>query len=254
MDGLINVLKPPGMTSHDVVAWLRRLFKMRKIGHAGTLDPDAAGVLPVALGKGTRLLEFFLDSPKSYRCEAVLGITTDTQDVYGNVLYREMVSLAQKERLPVILESFAGEILQIPPMVSAVRYRGKRLYELARQGKTVERSPRPVRIYRLEIIESLFEQVPPRFYFDVVCSKGTYIRTLCHDLGQKLGCGAAMSFLLRTGAAHFRLEDTYTLEEIAASWHRKEKDFLLPLEKVLGFPEVQIKKTDLPSILNGNPV
>ena len=242
------------MTSHDVVAWLRSLLKMRKIGHAGTLDSDAAGVLPVAVGKGTRLLEFFLDGPKSYRCEVILGITTDTYDVYGQFLRREAISSAQKERLPAVLKTFTGEILQIPPMVSAVRYRGKRLYELARQGKTVERSPRSIRIFKLEIIETFLEQDPPRFYLDVVCSKGTYIRTLCHDLGQKIGCGAAMSFLLRTEAAGFRLENAYTLEEISASWNRGEQNFLQPLEKILDFPEVAIGEADLSLVLNGNPI
>lgn len=240
MNGFINILKPPGMTSHDVVAWCRRLFRQRKIGHAGTLDPGVAGVLPVALGQGTRLLEYFLDSDKSYRCEIVLGLETTTQDLEGEIVARHPVSRDQLERFPQLLQECVGEQLQVPPMVSAVRWQGKRLYELAREGKEVARPPRRVRISDITLVDVQFEQPPYRALFDVTCSKGTYIRTLCHDLGRKLGCGASLSFLVRTRTGPFRLEEAKTLEEIQSAWVQGETDFLLPLNGVLPFPKERI--------------
>ncbi|HHW08049.1 MAG TPA: tRNA pseudouridine(55) synthase TruB [Clostridia bacterium] len=240
MDGFINLLKPPGMTSHDVVAWCRRLFNQRKIGHAGTLDPGVTGVLPIALGKGTRLLEYFLDSDKSYRCEIILGVETTTQDLYGDVLSQNQVSREQLERFPHVLREFLGEQLQVPPMVSAVRWQGKRLYDLAREGTKVAVPPRRVRIAEITLLEVQFAEPPYRALFDVTCSKGTYIRTLCHDLGRKLGCGASLSFLVRTRTGPFKLEEARTLEEIQAGWEKGDKSFLVPLTGLLPFPRQRI--------------
>lgn len=254
MDGFINVLKPPGMTSHDVVAWLRKLLRMRKIGHAGTLDPGVAGVLPVALGKGTRLLEYFIDSDKSYRCEIVLGIETTTQDLSGAVLSQNPVSQAQLNCFPRVLSEFVGEQLQVPPMVSAVRYQGKRLHELARQGIEVDLPPRRIWITDLTLLETQFDQPPYTAIFDVTCSKGTYIRTLCHDIGKRLGCGACLSFLVRTRTGIFKLEDAVTLEEIQSGWEKGDKNFILPLTGLLPFPRIRIDEDLAAAVRQGRRI
>lgn len=209
MDGILNVLKPPGMTSFDVVAYLRSLLKEKKIGHTGTLDPGAVGVLPVCIGKATKTIEYLTDKDKAYRAELTLGITTDTQDSLGNVLKECEVNFTEDEIRSAIM-SFVGSYNQIPPMFSAVKIEGKKLYELAREGITVERTPRKVSIYSIDIIDIKGHKA----IFDVVCSKGTYIRTLCSDIGDKLGCGGHMSFLVRTKAGRFELPESLTLEEI----------------------------------------
>lgn len=210
MTGIINVLKPPGMTSFDVVGYLRRKLGIKKIGHAGTLDPQAAGVLPVCIGKASKVLEFMTGLDKVYRTEMCLGIETDTQDAYGKVIRTSHVSVSREEAERAIL-SFAGEIVQVPPMYSAVKMGGRKLYELARQGITVERAPRRVLIKKIEIIDFIDDN---KILFDVYCSKGTYIRTLCADIGEKLGCGAHMSFLVRKAVGPFLLENSHTMEEI----------------------------------------
>ena len=214
MDGLINILKPPGLTSHDVVAYLRKLFKIQKIGHTGTLDPGAAGVLPVCVGQGTRVVEYLIDKKKTYRTEITFGIETDTYDAGGKVVNRqEPVSLSY-DRMIDVLNGFVGEIKQIPPMVSALHVEGKRLYQLARQGRTVERKPRRVTIYELKPVRFCDTGPYPRLLLDVTCSKGTYIRSLCADIGRMLGCGAYLSFLIRTASGPFAIKDAYTLEQI----------------------------------------
>lgn len=209
MDGILNVLKPPGMTSFDVVAYLRGLLKEKKIGHTGTLDPGAVGVLPVCIGKATKTIEYLVDKDKVYRAELTLGTSTDTQDNYGTVLKVCEVNFTREQIYSAIM-SFVGSYSQIPPMYSAVKVEGKKLYELARDGITIEREPRKVNIYSIDIIEIKGNKA----IFDVVCSKGTYIRTLCSDIGEKLGCGGHMSFLVRTRAGRFELSDSLTLEQI----------------------------------------
>ncbi len=209
MDGILNVLKPPGMTSFDVVAYLRGILKERKIGHTGTLDPGAVGVLPVCIGKATKTIEYLVDKDKVYRAELTLGTSTDTQDSYGTVLKECEVDFTREQIYSTIM-SFVGSYSQIPPMYSAVKVEGKKLYELARDGITIERAPRKVTIYSIDIIEIKGNKA----IFDVVCSKGTYIRTLCSDIGEKLGCGGHMSFLVRTRAGRYELSDSLTLEEI----------------------------------------
>lgn len=209
INGIIIVNKETGFTSHDVVAKLRGICGQRKIGHTGTLDPAATGVLPVCLGSGTRLCDMLTDKDKEYVAELLLGVETDTQDTTGSVLRESPVTAGEEEVRGACL-SFLGDYDQIPPMYSALKVDGKKLYELARAGKEVERKARRVRILELEILELRLPVVKLR----VVCSKGTYIRTLCADIGRKLGCGGAMQSLQRTKVGRFRLEDALTLGEL----------------------------------------
>ncbi len=209
INGIIIVNKETGFTSHDVVAKLRGICGQNKIGHTGTLDPAATGVLPVCLGSGTKLCDMLTDRDKEYVAELLLGVETDTQDTTGSVLRESPVTVTEEEVSRACL-SFLGDYDQIPPMYSALKVDGKKLYELARAGKEVERKARRVRILELEILEMRLPVVKLR----VVCSKGTYIRTLCSDIGQKLGCGGAMQSLQRTKVGRFRLEDALTLGEL----------------------------------------
>lgn len=213
MDGIINVLKPSGMTSFDVVAYLRGLLGIKRIGHAGTLDPMATGVLPVCAGRATGAVEFLMEKNKYYRAELTLGITTDTQDSSGEILSEVATGCGDME-IESAVRSFAGKYMQTPPMHSALKINGKRLYELAREGRKVERKPREVEIYSAEVID-IDRSDGVRVIMDVHCSKGTYIRTLCADIGDRLGCGGHMSFLLRKRAGPFDIADSITLEELA---------------------------------------
>jgi len=213
MDGILNVLKPSGMTSFDVVSYLRGLLGIRKIGHAGTLDPLAAGVLPVCVGRATKAIEFMMDKDKAYRAELTLGIVTDTQDSAGNVLSVCEVNCTDGQIVQAV-RSFTGKYMQLPPMYSALKVNGKRLYELAREGTQIERSQREVEIYSTRVL-NIDRTDGVRILFDVHCSKGTYIRTLCADIGERLGCGGHMSFLLRKKAGPFDITSSYTLEQLA---------------------------------------
>ncbi len=209
MNGIIVIDKEPDFTSADVVAKMRGICRQRKIGHTGTLDPAATGVLPVCLGSATRLCGMLTDREKEYVAELLLGVETDTQDITGKVLAKHSVC-PDKEAVRGACLSFIGEYLQVPPMYSALKVNGKRLYELAREGREVERSARPVTIYELEILKIRL----PVVKFRVVCSKGTYIRTLCADIGAKLGCGGTMQSLRRTRAGMFTLEQALTLGQL----------------------------------------
>ncbi len=213
MDGIINVLKPPGMTSFDVVALLRGITGIRKVGHAGTLDPMAAGVLPVCAGRATKAVEFLADKEKLYRTELTLGIATDTQDTTGRILSSSTPD-ATDNQIEEAISSFEGKYNQLPPMHSAIRIDGKRLYELAREGVEIERKKREVEIYSVKVIH-IDRTDGVKVLIDVHCSKGTYIRTLCADIGERLGCGGCMSFLLRLRAGPFDILDSVTLEELA---------------------------------------
>ena len=203
-NGILVIDKPQDWTSHDVVAKLRGILHVKRIGHAGTLDPMATGVLPVFVGRATRAVEFAAEREKEYRAGLRLGVVTDTQDVTGTVLETNPISVT-REQLEAVLNQFRGPIQQIPPMYSAIKKDGKKLYELARRGQEVERQPRPITIYELELMDQLS---PTEFTLRVLCSKGTYVRTLCHDIGQALGCGGTLSSLRRTQSAGFTL-DTY---------------------------------------------
>ena len=220
--GIINVLKPCGMTSHDVISFMRRVLNTKKIGHSGTLDPDAAGVLPVFAGTATRLLEYALEGGKSYRAEITFGVKTDTGDDSGTVVQTSELPTCSAEEFAAVLKEFTGVQKQLPPMYSALKLNGQPLYKLARKGIEVEREAREIFISRLELIS--FN--PQKAVLDVECSKGTYIRTLLEDICARLGVCGTMSFLVRTSAGGFKIEDAVTLQELEAEPLR----YLLPEE------------------------
>ena len=247
--GVINIYKEAGYTSHDVVAKLRGILKQKKIGHTGTLDPQAQGVLPVCLGKGTKLCDLLADHDKEYEAVLRLGITTDTQDMEGNVLQESSVQVSEEEVRTCIL-SFQGEQMQVPPMYSALKVNGKKLYELAREGKVVERKARSVTFHKIEVLWMELPKVKIR----VQCSKGTYIRTLCNDIGEKLGCGGCMEELLRTRVERFALEDAVKLDEVQKAMEEGTVDSLiLPVDRI--FDQYPTAKTTTQGDLlvhNGN--
>lgn len=251
MEGIINVLKPPGMTSSDVVVWMRRVLKVKKIGHTGTLDPGVAGVLPLCVGKGTRLAEYITEQGKAYRAEVTFGVTTDTQDAFGKKTHQTEPALKQDD-LERVIPNFMGKLSQIPPMYSAVRKEGKHLYEYARQGLTIERTPREVFIYSLKLVK-WYEGEFPRAILDIQCSKGTYIRTICHDLGQVLGCGAHMSNLLRVRSGPFKIQESWTLEEIEDAVSKSNYAFLLPLTAGVDLPRVFLSAARAKAFRHGLP-
>lgn len=255
MDGIINVYKEAGYTSHDVVAKLRGILQQKKIGHTGTLDPMAIGVLPVCCGKATKVCGLLADRDKTYQAVCRLGLVTDTQDTTGTVLEENTVAeRITREEVVAAAKSFIGDSFQIPPMYSAVKVNGRKLYELAREGKEIERKPRPVTISSLEIMEiDMEEQI---FSMEVTCSKGTYIRTLCHDIGQKLGVGAAMENLVRTRVGSFGIADAMTLDAIGKLWEESEEKLFERMHTVDslfgGYPRLQIKKGYGKKLQNGN--
>ncbi len=249
MNGIINVYKEKGFTSFDVVAKLRGILKQKKIGHTGTLDPDAVGVLPVCLGSATKLCDMLTDKKKEYIAEFILGKETDTQDISGQVL-KERTVTCREDEVRAVIQSFVGDYDQLPPMYSAIKVDGKRLYELARQGKEVERKTRPVTFYEIEILKLELPYVSIR----VLCSKGTYIRTLCHDIGQKLGCGAAMTSLERTRSGQFTKDNAYTLAEIEKIRDAgKLESIIMPVDTVfMDLPSLVVTGELEKKILNGN--
>lgn len=256
MNGILNVLKPPGMTSHDVVSYIRRLTGQKKVGHTGTLDPGAAGVLSVCLGKATRIIQY-LPSDKGYRAEITFGISTSTQDAYGEVMTSTGACALTLGTLENCLQYFKGSIRQVPPMTSAIKYRGKKLYELARAGVEVERPPRTVYIEQISLVDFNYQQSgPPKAVLDIQCSKGTYIRTICHDLGEKLGCGAYMSFLLRTRVGQFFLTDTLTLEYIKQLQEKNglEKYLISTSQALEHLPRLVLKAQLALAVRQGNRV
>lgn len=232
--GILNVYKEKGYTSHDVVAKLRGIVGQKKIGHTGTLDPDAVGVLPVCLGKATKLCDMLTDKDKTYEAILLLGRSTDTQDTSGTTLTTRDTSALTEEKVTEVIESYVGEYDQIPPMYSALKVNGKKLYELAREGKVVERKARRVVIYQIRILKMEL----PRVKMEVSCSKGTYIRTLCHDIGETLGCGGCMESLVRTRVSSFRIADSMTLEEISQKCMKDcLMDVVIPIDEM--FQEYQ---------------
>lgn len=250
-DGVINVYKEKGFTSHDVVAKMRGIFRQKKIGHTGTLDPDAEGVLPVCLGNATKLCDMLTDRTKAYRAVLLLGVTTDTQDAGGTVLSTRPVTCTEEEVREAVM-SFVGTYAQVPPMYSALKVNGQKLVDLARRGIEVERKPREVEILSVEIGEMDL----PRAVITVSCSKGTYIRTLCHDIGEKLGCGGCMESLLRIRSGSFLLEDAHRLSELSEAAAAGEPErYLVPTDACL---MEYVAVTTLPEgdrpLSNGNPV
>lgn len=241
-NGIIIIDKPQGWTSMDVCAKLRGMFHEKRVGHAGTLDPMATGVLPVFIGRATRAVEFAAGSDKEYIAGLKLGVVTNTQDTTGEVLEQRPVA-AEREDVVRVLSQFTGLIEQLPPMYSAIKINGKKLYVLARKGQEVERKPRPVTIHALEILDQAPAQETD-YLIRVACSKGTYVRTLCHDIGQALGCGGCMSSLQRVKAAGFTLADSVTLEAVQEAVDRGEgESLLLPVDCCFAGLPVLVLKT-----------
>ena len=248
--GIINVHKEKGFTSHDVVAKLRGILGQKKIGHTGTLDPDATGVLPVCLGKATKLCDMLTDKNKTYETVMLLGLTTDTQDISGTVIGEQPTESLSEEQVKQVIQSFAGEYMQVPPMYSALKVNGKKLYEFARAGIEIERKARPVSIFSIIIKEIDL----PRVRMEVTCSKGTYIRTLCHDIGEKLECGACMEELVRTKVSRFSLENSLTLEQIEDIKRAgKLEEILVPIDAMFeNYEAVRLKDEFVAYAYNGN--
>lgn len=253
MNGIINIYKEKGYTSHDVVAKLRGILKQKKIGHTGTLDPDATGVLPVCLGNATKICDLLTNKDKTYEAVLKLGIQTDTQDMTGTILEKKEVTATEADIVQTI-QSFVGGYAQIPPMYSALKVNGKKLYELAREGKVIERKPRQVAIY--DIVIKNTDMQNKEITLSVSCSKGTYIRTLCHDIGVKLGCGGCMKSLIRTRAGQFEIAESITLEQVERLQNAgglEEK--VLAVDRVFSEKEKIIVTEEAVLLLkNGNPL
>lgn len=252
VSGLLVIDKPSGPTSHDIVDEVRRLFGIRKVGHGGTLDPPATGVLLVGLGKATRLMDFLKNLPKVYRAEVVFGVTTSTQDSTGEVEREAPCSFGPGD-LASAAQGFLGEIEQVPPMVSAVRVRGRRLHEAARRGEEVERKPRRVRIHRIET--SGFDPSAYRAGLEVECSSGTYIRTLAADLGDRLGCGAHLASLRREAVGSFTTEEALTIDQIASLTPGERREAVKPpAEAMRDFPKVSVDGEEADAVAHGQPL
>lgn len=253
MDGILNIYKEQGFTSHDVVAKLRGICKQKKIGHTGTLDPDAVGVLPVCLGKATKVCDLLTDKDKTYEAVLQLGVVTDTQDMSGEILSKQEVSVSRDEIEEAVM-SFVGDYDQIPPMYSALKVNGKKLYELAREGKVVERKARRITIHEIEISKINMEQ--KTVTMTVSCSKGTYIRTLCHDIGEKIGCGGAMATLKRTKVSSFMIQDSLTLSEVEELVKEGTiEEHLVKVDSLFAsLPAVTVSKKYQKYVDNGNKI
>ena len=253
MNGIINVYKEQGYTSHDVVAKLRGILHMKKIGHTGTLDPDAVGVLPVCIGRATKLCGMITDWGKAYEAVMLLGTRTDTQDVSGTVLEQKEVNVTEVQIMDTI-NSFVGEYDQIPPMYSALKHNGKKLYELARQGIEVERKARRINISSIHVNELNLEDKVKTVTFTVECSKGTYIRTLCEDIGNKLGCGACMQSLKRTRVGLFGTDTSYTLSQLQElADNSKIEDVIIAVDNMFpDYPKVTVCEGFDKLLYNGN--
>lgn len=246
-NGVISFIKPPGLTSHDMVAIVRRKLKIKRVGHTGTLDPMAAGVLPICIGKGTKIVDFLMNDKKVYRAELTLGSMTDTQDRWGEVL-ESSDRVASEQEIRIEMAKFIGEIAQIPPMYSALKHKGKKLYELAREGITVEREERIRTIHSLDIISINNNKI----LFDVSCSKGTYIRTLCHDIGINLGTFGHMSFLLRKSTGNFNLNNSITIEEFENFSIDTINKMIIPVEDALAdFKKIEVNNEIKFQVFNG---
>lgn len=251
LSGVINIYKEKGYTSHDVVNIVRNSLGRIKTGHTGTLDPDAEGVLPVCIGKSTKLADYIAVDIKEYRAELTLGLTTTTEDISGDVIAKSDVVSTQDEIFDAI-KSFVGDYNQKPPMYSAIKVNGKKLYELARQGKEIERKTRLIHIYSIDNIKSLGDN---KYEFTVLCSKGTYIRTLCSDIGAKLGCGGCMSELTRTRTGNFYLKDSIKINDFKAiASEGNIESILLRPEQILNYPKLVISSKADKYLYNGNKI
>lgn len=251
IDGIIIMNKEKGYTSHDVIAKLRGILRLKRIGHTGTLDPDAEGVLPVCIGKATKICDMITDKDKTYEAVLKLGVTTDTQDLSGKILSTKDVNV-KFEEVEKVMNGFIGEYLQLPPMYSAIKVNGKKLYELAREGKEIERERRKVIIHNIRILDYSEEFHEVKVVVD--CGKGTYIRTLLHDVGEQLGCGGAMKSLVRTKVGSFILENAKKLSEIEEMVRNETFDsYVIPLDSMFnGFDKVIVAREYHKLIYNGN--
>lgn len=248
MNGLINIYKEKGFTSHDVVAIARKKLGTKKIGHTGTLDPDAEGVLTLCIGNATKAVEYLTNKNKEYVAIIKLGIITDTQDISGNILNINKDFNIKTSEIEEVINLFKGEIKQIPPMYSAIKVNGKKLYELAREGKVIDRKPRKITIKEIEVLDIISKD---EIKIRVLCSKGTYIRTLCNDIGEKLGCGATMKYLLRTKVDKFSLQDCVKLEELDNIMCIKDK--VIKTEDIFyKFEKKYINEKGIKYLKNGN--
>ena len=250
ISGVLNIYKEKGYTSHDVVAKLRGILGQKKIGHTGTLDPDAVGVLPVCLGKATKLCDMLTDKNKTYETVMLLGKVTDTQDTSGVTLSEHDTSTVDETAVRTAVLSFVGDYMQIPPMYSALKVNGKKLYELAREGIEIERKARPVQILEIQIRDINL----PRVRMEVTCSKGTYIRTLCHDIGELLECGACMEELVRTKVSCFDIEDAVILEQVSAlKQEGRLEEILIPIDEMFSdYEAVSLKEEFISFVYNGH--
>ena len=252
MDGVINIYKEKGFTSHDVVAVVRKIIGQKKVGHTGTLDPEAEGVLPICLGKATKLADYIMAEKKEYTAIVKLGIITTTEDAFGEVLEEKEV-IFDENRIKEAVYSFKGSCMQTPPMYSAIKVNGKKLYELAREGKEIERKSRKIFIFDIQILGFL---PPDSVKIHVVCSKGTYIRTLCSDIGKKLECGAHMAALVRTASGNFKLENAITLSNLKNLKESNELEkVLISIDKVLeNYNKVYVKEKSTKLLYNGGKI
>ena len=252
VSGVINIYKEKGFTSHDIVNIVRKKLNRVKTGHTGTLDPDAMGVLPVCIGKATKLSEHIASSIKEYKAIVSLGKTTTTQDASGETIEEKEVNCTKEEIINAV-NSFKGDIFQTPPMYSAIKIDGKKLYELAREGKEIERKSRKITIYNIEVTNFIDDK---NFEITVLCSKGTYIRTLCNDIGAYLGCGGYMSYLLRTRSGNFYIDNAIKLDELDnIIQNNKLNDVLIPMDKVLeDYKKITVLKVANKFLYNGNKI
>ena len=254
MNGILNIFKPKGISSHQVVKEVRNILNIPKAGHTGTLDPSASGVLLICLGQATKIAEFLVGMRKHYQGEMILGISTDTQDSEGKIVQEKKVETdIDEKRVKDIFRKYEGTISQTPPMFSAAHYKGKRLYHLARKGIEVKRNPKKVKIYQLNLI-NFNQKVNPIVKFEVICSKGTYIRTLCNDIGDELGCGAHLSNLVRKKVGNFSIEDSLNLEELKKD-KTLGKRYLISIDSALEeLNKITVKSEAVKTILNGGVI
>ena len=254
MNGILNVFKPKGISSYQTVKEVRNILNISKAGHTGTLDPSASGVLLICMGQATKIAEFLVGMKKHYQGEMILGISTDSQDSEGKIIQkREVRTDINKKRIKDIFQKYEGTICQIPPMFSAAHYKGKRLYHLARKGIEVKRNPKKVKIYQLNLI-NFNQKVNPIVKFEVICSKGTYIRTLCNDMGNELGCGAHLSNLVRKKVGNFSIEDSLTLEELKKD-KTLGKRYLISIDSALEeLNKITVKSEATKTVLNGGVI
>lgn len=251
INGILNILKPTGMTSHDVVSQVRKILNTKHVGHAGTLDPNVAGVLVICVGKGTKLSEILMNGDKEYICELILGKKTDTQDSYGKTVEERIVSSFSEEYISGVLKEFKGEQLQIPPAYSAVKLNGKKLYEYARENIIVEKPGKPVNIKEIKLMK--FEG--NKILMKVKCTKGTYMRTLCNDIGEYLGTLGYMGVLVRTDAKGLKIEDAVSLDELKFLYNdNRLNKCLIPIDEILIMEKIFVNDEYYEKLLNGNEI